>query len=82
MLCISADSSGFIVVDSFQPVDPMSCTGHVLVTPSEYVALNSSVTVDPVSVGATWGLAFALITSFWAIGFKISIARKGINSVR
>mgnify|MGYP001339506783 CR=1 FL=1 len=82
MLCVKANNTGKIIVDSFQPADASQCQGHVLVTPSEYVALNDSVTIDPVSVGATWGLAFALITSFWAAGFKISIARKGINSVR
>lgn len=82
MLCVSADQRGKIVVDTFQPSNPVECQGHVLVTPSEYTALISTVTLDPVDLGAVWGFAFATVLSFWAMGFKIRVARKGVNQVR
>lgn len=82
MLCVAADTNGYLLVDSYQPADPNQCTAHVLVTPSEYSALIGATALDPVDFGAVWGFAFATVLSFWIMGYKISVARKGINQVR
>lgn len=82
MLCVRANSSGKIIVDNYQPSDPALCTAHVLVNPSEYGALTSSVNVNMVDLGASWGFAFGAIMLFWSIGYKGSIAKQGIRSIK
>jgi hypothetical protein len=63
---------------------PSQCTGYVLLEPADYeqLASGSAAQLDVSEVGLSWGLACALVLSFWAMGLKLRIANKGISQIR
>jgi hypothetical protein len=74
--CTFFNAEGFLV-QSTQSVN--DCTGHILVSPTEYNLMVQSVEINPADVTAVFGIAFGWVVLLGALSYKVKIAKQTIN---
>ncbi|MFA7254441.1 MAG: hypothetical protein WC107_07905 [Patescibacteria group bacterium] len=74
--CTFFNAEGFLV-QSTQSVN--DCTGHILVSPTEYNLMVQSVEINPADVTAVFGITFGWVVLLGALSYKVKIAKQTIN---
>lgn len=74
--CTFFNADGFLV-QSTQSVN--DCTGHILVSPTEYNLMVQSVEIDPSEVSAVFGITFGWVVLLGALSYKIKVAKRTVS---
>lgn len=73
--CTFFNAEGFLV-QSTQSVN--DCTGHILVSPTEYNLMVQSVEISPSEVSAVFGITFGWVVLLGALSYKIKVAKRTV----
>lgn len=74
--CTFFNAEGFLV-QSTQSVN--DCTGHILVSPTEYNLMVQSVEISPSEVSAVFGITFGWVVLLGALSYKIKVAKRTVS---
>lgn len=74
--CTFFNADGFLV-QSTQSVN--DCTGHILVSPTEYNLMVQSVEISPSEVSAVFGITFGWVVLLGALSYKIKVAKRTVS---
>lgn len=70
--CVGFNSDGFLM-QSAQSVD--SCTGYILVSPTEYNLAIQSIEIDPLEVLQVFGIVFGWVIFLGALSYKVKVSK-------
>lgn len=71
-LCTEITLEGFLK-QSVQSVD--TCTGYILVSPTEYKLAVQSIEIDPADILAVFGLVFGWVVFLGYLSFQVKLSK-------
>ena len=77
--CTFFNADGFLV-QSTQSVD--DCTGHILVSPTEYNLMVQSVEITPTQISSVFGTVFGWVIFLGYLSYKVKIASKIVGKAQ